>query len=676
MNKAVELLAKLPQNASQAVKLLSKFPQKPSVAVLFADLALQGMGEFGLKCCDLTGSIVHPVLMIPFKSKKELLSKRQVGALVIGAAYSFALYNILVDPPVLNIGNNRGAGIPVGSDTISEISVRYDKPVSGFIPLMLSVPSMAKPMVSVTYLGSSSNVSDTYNVSFSIGVPIGNLGSVGHHGEVSFDKSLGSKQSSHGDSLSKKTHRNALTVNVLHSTAPIVTAAKKSNPLKVPTVKRMVHKSKKSAFRPGGYVKKSSLAKKSAVSISPVRYPVIHRPPVGRNINGVPSNFLTTEIVNEKRGSDPLNSDELRHLSQLVNYTGQTPWFDAIYGMTPGMQRKLYALAIDFNKLTGERINLKSAYRAKNLQASLFRSMPSGMAAGECGSPHSIGAVDIDREGKSSRQVSIMVKKGLLNKHGLWIPPEVREAWHVEDPYSVYFRFQKKGSKLRKIYSKNVCKNIIGIDHHDMRINTGLFTMDSTYWYVKKAVIAHPSVRKLSASDRLLIVDYVMFALRAESVYGRHLVSKTGAFGLFQFTQATGKQYGITHFMDYDQQIDAMVRFTLDNLRSLRKAKYVANIESLYLTHMLGFSGYIYSHKAYNGENLGKNTKLFDRISAVNLSKEIFEKYFDGHVSDNSFRRKQGISQQEVAQKLFVFFKMRANEYLSDNAFVESGGLK
>lgn len=54
--------------------------------------------------------------------------------------------------------------------------------------------------------------------------------------------------------------------------------------------------------------------------------------------------------------------------------------------------------------------------------------MPSGMVASECGSAHAIGALDIDRSGLVSRQVAKMTKLGLLKKHRLWVPPEVREA--------------------------------------------------------------------------------------------------------------------------------------------------------------------------------------------------------------------------------------------------------
>lgn len=66
----------------------------------------------------------------------------------------------------------------------------------------------------------------------------------------------------------------------------------------------------------------------------------------------------------------------------------------------------------------------------------------------------------------------------------------------------------------------------------------------------------------------------------------------SSAAGLFQFTNATGRQYGITNPFDVNQQQQAMQRFTQDNAAALQKTLGREPTQGeLYLAHQQGAGG-------------------------------------------------------------------------------------
>ena len=66
----------------------------------------------------------------------------------------------------------------------------------------------------------------------------------------------------------------------------------------------------------------------------------------------------------------------------------------------------------------------------------------------------------------------------------------------------------------------------------------------------------------------------------------------SSARGLYQFTDATGTQYGITDPYDVEQQNDAVQKLTADNYSALKSALGREPTEGeLYLAHQQGANG-------------------------------------------------------------------------------------
>lgn len=93
----------------------------------------------------------------------------------------------------------------------------------------------------------------------------------------------------------------------------------------------------------------------------------------------------------------------------------------------PTVQQRLKAMAFEYTKLTGRKMQVNSGLRTYAEQAHLWRTMPIGQAARPGNSRHEMGlAVDIN-----STDGNELDSRGLLTKYGFHRP--VRgEAWHLE----------------------------------------------------------------------------------------------------------------------------------------------------------------------------------------------------------------------------------------------------
>lgn len=68
--------------------------------------------------------------------------------------------------------------------------------------------------------------------------------------------------------------------------------------------------------------------------------------------------------------------------------------------------------------------------------------------------------------------------------------------------------------------------------------------------------------------------------------------SKSSASGIFQFTKSTGAQYGVSSSSPVDQQIDAGIQFTKDNINQLRgNLGRQPSSGEIYAAHVFGASG-------------------------------------------------------------------------------------
>jgi hypothetical protein len=89
--------------------------------------------------------------------------------------------------------------------------------------------------------------------------------------------------------------------------------------------------------------------------------------------------------------------------------------------------------------------------------------------------------------------------------------------------------------------------------------------------------------------------EYLYKLKRLESSGNPEAVSPTGARGLWQFIKSTGKSYGLTTDSDrhdITKSTEAVARFTKDNIDSLRRNGIPVTNENLYMSHMLGSSGF------------------------------------------------------------------------------------
>lgn len=318
-----------------------------------------------------------------------------------------------------------------------------------------------------------------------------------------------------------------------------------------------------------------------------------------------PSSDLKYLLNTDGKMRKALTEVQLIKLKQLVDYQGRTPFKQAILSMSPTAQQKFFNLIVEYNRLTGELVVIKSAYRSKAVQTSL-KKMYKDRAADTCSSPHAIGAMDIDRFGETSRQVNNMKKLGLLNKYGLWVPPFVGEAWHVEDPESVYFRFWKKKDPQRKIYSDVVCRGLDGYQHEKWRKDTQLFSVIDTYNRISSMADKQLAERNITGEKAKTLKEYLLTAVRSESLYGKRMVSPTGALGWWQFTSKTADQYKLKYPMQLDESMRATIDLVLDNEIELIRYGIEPTINNLYKSHMIGAYGLSLVKKVEAGGVLSK----------------------------------------------------------------------
>jgi hypothetical protein len=362
-----------------------------------------------------------------------------------------------------------------------------------------------------------------------------------------------------------------------------------------------------------------------------------------------------------------IGEKELNHLAKIIKYEGSTSYRAAFKNLAPPSQWKFYNLIVDYHKRTGKITNVKSAWRPIGKQKALFRSMPKGMAASPCGSAHSLAALDIDRKGNTSKQVREMKKLGLLNKHGLWVPPEVREEWHVEDPAAIYFRFEKRGTPVRASYSSYVCAGKTGVAHHQERIKDGIYDIEDTFVRINKTIDAILDKKGITGKEvRKRIKDYMLLSVRSESFYGRHMVSRTGALGWWQFVDKTAKAYKLKYPMQLRESTRATIELAMDNIASLEKKGVEATVENIYFSHMIGFTGSNITRKAARGETLSKKEEeIFLKVVRPQLPKIVYNSLFIGN------KVKPGISNKDIANAYFEFFEKRFESYRADNSYLQ-----
>jgi hypothetical protein len=387
--------------------------------------------------------------------------------------------------------------------------------------------------------------------------------------------------------------------------------------------------------------------------------------------NGSPSSFLTAALSQELVPISHLGEKELSNLKRIVNYEGSTPFRTAILGINSSSQWKFYHLFSEYNKLTGERINLKSAWRSPAKQKELLAMYGNVRAAGACGSPHAIGAVDVDRDGEVSRQVAKMRKLNLLNKYGLWVPPEVGEAWHIEDPDAVWFRYLKAKDPGRKDYSKYVCSGLEGTAHNEARIADGIFSIKDSFVRVSETADKVLADKNIVGNDARLLKEYLLFSVRSESFYGKTMISKTGAKGWWQFTGPVAKSYHLKYPMQLEEAARATIELALDNRRSLQVYGIIPTVENIYLSHVIGAKGVSLVDSVIDGKVLSDSEKkTVIKVVSAQLPKTLYAKMFHGKLGESTL--KPGVDIKDVVAEFNGFFNGRFVEYNSDNHYLSS----
>lgn len=388
-------------------------------------------------------------------------------------------------------------------------------------------------------------------------------------------------------------------------------------------------------------------------------------PPEALPDTPTPSETLLRAIHSPHLLMGALTKDELEQLKKVVHYTGSTPFLTAFEGLAPGSQRKFFNLLVDYHTTTGKRANVKSAHRDFRKQRQLVRQYGRLTAAGACGSPHAIGALDIDRRGRVSLQVSEMEKLGLLKKHRLWVPPYVGEAWHVEDPDAVYFRYWSKEDPSRKIYERNVCKGMDGVEHTKQRYAGSVFTVKDSFERIQAEATSQLDARGIHGDKREVLMNYLLLSARAESIYGQNMLSVTGARGWWMFTVGTAAQYNLKCPMQLKEAMRATLDLAIDNSALLEKNNKPLTPENIYLSHMVGGRGHSLIHLAVDGNVLSEeDSATLTRVVSVNISAAIFKTIFykDGGIT----KRQDGITDQMIAQTYMDFWAERLTIYKED----------
>ena len=277
-----------------------------------------------------------------------------------------------------------------------------------------------------------------------------------------------------------------------------------------------------------------------------------------------------------------------------------------------------------------------------------------------------VAAMDIDRKGMPSIQAGKMKALGLLNKYGLWIPPEVGEAWHIEDPDTVYFRYDKRGTDVRKKYSEFVCDGYSGDEHHKRRSKDGIYTVKNSYRRVKATVEHLLEAKGIKGDTANLLKEYMLMTVRSESFFGKKMVSKTGALGWYQFTGPTAKQYKLKYPMQLKESSRAAIELALDNIDALRKNGIPVTKENIYFSHMIGHRGLKLARKAAQGKTLlSSDMDVLVKVVKPQLPKRIAVKHFD-----SKGRLTSGVG--KMANDYFIFFNERFKVYEADIEYLNS----
>jgi D-alanyl-D-alanine carboxypeptidase len=96
-------------------------------------------------------------------------------------------------------------------------------------------------------------------------------------------------------------------------------------------------------------------------------------------------------------------------------------------GLQPGVRTNLEAMAGEYERMTGKKLPINSAFRSIEDQARLYRTMPPGKAAPPGSSLHNFGYA-FDTNSSTGEELD---KLGLLNKFG-FSRPIPSEKWHVQ----------------------------------------------------------------------------------------------------------------------------------------------------------------------------------------------------------------------------------------------------
>jgi D-alanyl-D-alanine carboxypeptidase len=96
-------------------------------------------------------------------------------------------------------------------------------------------------------------------------------------------------------------------------------------------------------------------------------------------------------------------------------------------GLDPSVRSNLNAMADEYFSLTGKKLPINSAFRSKEKQAELYKTMPAGMAAAPGSSIHNYGMA-FDTNSAVGNELGSM---GLLSKYGFDRPIR-KEPWHVQ----------------------------------------------------------------------------------------------------------------------------------------------------------------------------------------------------------------------------------------------------
>ncbi len=99
---------------------------------------------------------------------------------------------------------------------------------------------------------------------------------------------------------------------------------------------------------------------------------------------------------------------------------------------------------------------------------------------------------------------------------------------------------------------------------------------------VRSVIIARAKAHGLDPTDMLKVASM-------ESGGDPNAVSSTGAIGVFQFTAATAKAFGLNNRFDLDANVEAGMLLAKENLRALPDKS--SNALSMYIAHQIGISG-------------------------------------------------------------------------------------